>query len=234
MSLPWRVVAWLGAGAFAGALVYFLFSYLVTFAVPPDGASPYALAWDLALFSAFALHHSVFARTGLRRWVASYVPDGMERSVFVWLASLLLISVCALWQPVPGPTLWDADGVPRLALGALQALGVVLAVGSAGLIGVWELAGVRPAALPGDPAAIPDFKALGPYRWVRHPIYCGWFLIVFAASPMTMTRFVFAVASGVYTLIGMALEERSLLATTNGAYERYARQVRWKLVPGVF
>ena len=79
-----------------------------------------------------------------------------------------------------------------------------------------------------------DFKTTGPYGLVRHPIYLGWFLIVFAVGTMTMTRLVFAVVSCVYLLIAIPLEERSLRAASGGAYDRYMQQVRRKLIPGVF
>jgi protein-S-isoprenylcysteine O-methyltransferase Ste14 len=69
---------------------------------------------------------------------------------------------------------------------------------------------------------------------VRHPIYSGWFLLVFATSPMTGTRLLFAVTSSVYLLLAIPFEERSLLATTAGAYDQYRQRVRWKLIPGVY
>ena len=59
--------------------------------------------------------------------------------------------------------------------------------------------------------------------------------MVFAASPHDRRRgCVFAVVSSAYLLIAIPFEERSLRATTGGAYERYMQQVRWKLVPGVY
>ena len=66
------------------------------------------------------------------------------------------------------------------------------------------------------------------------PIYSGWFLIVFATGTMTMTRFVCAAISGIYLMVAIPLEERSLLASSNGAYADYRREVRWKLVPWVY
>jgi protein-S-isoprenylcysteine O-methyltransferase Ste14 len=79
-----------------------------------------------------------------------------------------------------------------------------------------------------------EFKTDGPYGWVRHPIYLGWFLIVFAVPAMTMTRVVFAVISGIYILIAIPLEERSLRRASRGSYDAYADLVRWKLVPWVY
>ena len=69
---------------------------------------------------------------------------------------------------------------------------------------------------------------------MRHPIYSGWFLIVFAVPVMTMTRLVFAITSVVYLLVAIPFEERSLRRSSGGAYDQYMRQVRWKLVPRLF
>jgi protein-S-isoprenylcysteine O-methyltransferase Ste14 len=232
-----RIFAWSGAILFAAALLYFLYSYLVTFGETTAGrANAAAIAWDVALFSLFACHHSLFARERVRARMARLAgPDG-ERPFYVWMASLLLIATCALWQPVAG-VLWRVDGVGAWGLRLVQLAGAWLTLRSAAAIDVWALAGVKPAS--DLDARIPDphpqeFKTTGPYGWVRHPIYSGWFLIVFAVPTMTMTQLVFAVTSGVYLLVAMPLEELSLLATTDGAYGRYMRQVRWRLVPGVY
>jgi protein-S-isoprenylcysteine O-methyltransferase Ste14 len=79
-----------------------------------------------------------------------------------------------------------------------------------------------------------EFKTRGPYGWVRHPIYSGWFLIVFAVPVMTLTRLVFAVTSSAYLLIAIPFEERSLRRSSRGTYDQYMREVRWRLVPRLF
>ena len=172
-------------------------------------------------------------RERVRRWVARLVPPPLERSFYVWIASLILIAVCALWRPVPGVA-WDAEGMLLWALRLLQATGVWLTLRSAAILDIRELAGVTQMVAGGLQASGAEFKATGPYGWVRHPIYTGWFLLVFAAAPMTMTRLVFAVVSCAYLLIAIPLEERSMRAAAGGAYERYVAQVRWRLLPGVY
>jgi methanethiol S-methyltransferase len=251
-----RTFAWAGAALFAGALIYFLFTYLVTFeetAAAGAGATP--IVWDVALFTVFALHHSVFARLPVRALIARAAGGGLERSVYVWVASLLLIAVCALWRPVPG-VVWTVGGAAVWVLAGLQLVAVWLTLGSAVVIDVWELAGVRltpnsqtPDSQPtqsqgngvrsvgrwsGEAVGNWEFKTTGPYGWVRHPIYSGWFLLVFATPSMTMTRFVFAATSAAYLLVAIPLEERSLAKTAGAAYARYLRQVRWRLVPGIY
>lgn len=224
-----RAFAWAGAALFVGALGYFLFSYWFRFAlVTPEPVRAAPVAWNSLLFSVFALHHSVFARERVRAWIARIVPAGLERSCYVWAASLLLILVCALWQPVGGVA-WEIEGPARWALLALQLSGLWLSVHSAAIIDVWDLAGVRARTV--GPI---EFKTAGPYGWVRHPIYAGWFLIVYSVGTMTMTRLVFAIVSSVYVLIAIPFEERSLRSTTGAAYAAYSRRVRWKLIPGVY
>jgi len=226
--------SWTGALFFVLSLAYFLLAYLTRFGTAtPDGTASTAVTWNVTLFTAFALHHSLLARGRMRQWVAHLVRPELERSVYVWIASLLFIVVCAAWRPVPG-TAWQADGIALWSLRAVQAAGLWLIARSAAILDVWELAGLRPQA-PGPrqrPQA--EFTTRGPYGWVRHPIYAGWFLFVFAASPMTMTRLVFAIVSAAYLLIAIPFEERTLRAGAGGAYDRYVAVVRWRLLPGVY
>ena len=79
-----------------------------------------------------------------------------------------------------------------------------------------------------------EFKTDGPYGWVRHPIYLGWILLVFAVGTMTMTRLVFAVISSAYIVIAIPFEERTLRAHSGGAYDDYIRRVPWRLVPRIY
>jgi protein-S-isoprenylcysteine O-methyltransferase Ste14 len=58
--------------------------------------------------------------------------------------------------------------------------------------------------------------------------------MVFAASPMTMTRLVFAVVSCAYLIVAIPLEERSMINAEASAYEKYRRQVPWRLVPRIY
>jgi methanethiol S-methyltransferase len=225
------VFAWAGAALFLFSLLFFFYSYLITFSRPVTVTPPGALPVNFILFTVFALHHSVFAREPVRARVARLVPPRFERSFYVWLASLLFVAVCAWWQPVAG-VFWEVGTPAVVVLWALQLFGAWLTLRSAIIIDVRTLAGLRQQE-PGG-AAETEFKTAGPYGWVRHPIYSGWFLLVFATSPMTGTRLLFAAISSAYLLLAIPLEERSLRATTKGAYERYMQRVKWKLLPGIY
>ena len=154
-----RAFAWGGAAAFVASLSFFLFSYDVTFVAALVGpASANAIAWNTSLFSIFALHHSLFARIGVRTWIQRALPT-LERSAYVWVASVLFVLVCALWRPVPGVA-WKIYGGPAVMLRLLHVVGIVLSVGSAAAIDIWELAGVKQIHQGPSPTDT-EFKATG-------------------------------------------------------------------------
>lgn len=200
--------------------------------VTDSGGGAAAAVFDIALFSLFALHHSIFARTGLRHWVQARVSPRYERSIYVWISSLLFIAVYTLWQPVPTVS-WAATGPLFVALTAIQAAGILLSVGSARRLDVLDLAGVnqgfdRPTTRPAD------LVSNGVYGIVRHPIYLGWLLLVWPAPVMTGTRLVFAAVSTAYLVAAVPLEERALRRLFGAQYDAYARRVRWKMLPLIY
>jgi protein-S-isoprenylcysteine O-methyltransferase Ste14 len=224
-----RAFAWAGAVLFGAALVFFLFSYSVTFGEIAEGRpAPGTIVFNIALFSGFALHHSIFARDRIRAFVRRNVSAALERSVYVWVASLMLIAVCYAWRPVAGVA-WQIPAPWSWLMIATQLAGGWLTLRGAAVIDALELAGVRQAA-----TSKWEFRTEGPYGWVRHPIYLGWILLVFGVGTMTMTRLVFAAVSCVYLLIAIPFEERTLRAHSAGAYDVYIRRVPWKLIPRIY
>jgi hypothetical protein len=235
-----------GALLFVVSLAYFFIAYLTSFGVvTSDRDTASAVTWNVTIFTLFAVHHSIFARLGIRRWVAQTVPAELERSVYVWIASLLFIAVCAWWRPVAGLA-WQTTGSASWVASAIQAAGVWLTLRSAIALDFLELAGVRgpeglrlrdqreSVAAGGLQASETEFKTAGPYGWVRHPIYAGWFLFVWGASTMTMTRLTFAIVSCLYLLIAIPIEERTMRSQAGDAYGRYMARVRWRILPGLY
>jgi protein-S-isoprenylcysteine O-methyltransferase Ste14 len=75
----------------------------------------------------------------------------------------------------------------------------------------------------------------GPYRYVRHPGYSGWSL-AYLVTPLVLGS-VWALIPAALTvavlIVRTALEDRTLQAELDG-YADYARQVRYRLLPGVW
>jgi len=217
---------WLGGAMFVGSLAFCAYTFAITWAAVAP-LHPPAIAVDAVLFGVFALHHSLFARDPVRRWLSAVVPEPMLRSVYVWLASALLILVCAAWQPVGGEV-YRHSGVSAAVHALVQLFGVLLIVFGVRVIDPLDLAGIRQH--PG-PASL---QIIGPYHWIRHPLYAGWVLLTFGAAHMTGDRLAFAAISTFYLLIAMPFEERSLRMSFGAEYDEYRRRVRYRIVPYVY
>jgi hypothetical protein len=225
-----RLFVWLGGAAFAGSLV--LCAYAFAFPWSRVDAVPLRARWqaalvDATLFTVFAAHHSIFARDSIKTWISRRVPVRLIRSVYVWTASLLLVLVILAWRPVGGD-FYHATGWMRYGHAGVQLAGVWLIARSVGIIDGLELAGIHSN---GGPASL---QITGPYRFVRHPLYLGWMLIVFGAAHMTGDRATFALVTTIYLLIAIPWEERSLERTFGSDYTRYKQRVPWRVIPFVY
>jgi protein-S-isoprenylcysteine O-methyltransferase Ste14 len=221
-----QALVWTGGAIFVTALTVCAGWYLFILgdAAPPARWQP--LAFDAALFSIFALHHSVFARERVKQRLAA-IPPHLRRSVYVWIASLLLILVCLAWQPIGGD-LYHAAGARAVLHALVQLCGLWLIARSVARIDPLELAGIRTST------RISSLQIEGPYRLVRHPLYLGWILAAFGAGHLTGDRLAFAAISSIYLLVAVPWEERSLMQSFGDDYARYAREVRWRVIPFVY
>jgi len=231
-----EIIALLGGILFVVSLAFFLYAYLVTFGeTPPPAARARpvaALVTNLALFTLFAAHHSLLARPRAKSWIAGIVPPALERSTYVWVASLLFLLTCAAWRRT-GQQLYAASGLAAGLLYLLQAAGVVLIVQSVRRLDHLEIAGIRQIRGDSGPADT-TLQTDGVYGLVRHPLYLGWILFVFAVPTMTLDRLYFASISSAYLLVAIPWEERSLRREFGAQYDAYQRAVRWRVLPGIY
>jgi protein-S-isoprenylcysteine O-methyltransferase Ste14 len=75
----------------------------------------------------------------------------------------------------------------------------------------------------------------GPYQWVRHPGYAA-VLPAIIASGMALRSWLAAAigALGMPLLLRRTIVEDQVLRAELAGYEDYARQVRWRLLPGIW
>jgi len=222
-----RVFVWLGGALFASSLSLCAWRYVFMMGrrLPSAGWRP--LAIDAALITIFAVHHSLFARDRVKTWIARSIPVALVRSTYVWIASALLILVCVWWRPIGGE-LYAATGLLALALAAVQLLGLMITAGGVARIDPLELAGIRPSSRSAG------LQVDGPFRWVRHPLYTGWLLMVFGAAHMTGDRLAFALMTTGYLVVAIPFEERSLRRSFGEDYRRYVEAVRWRMIPFIY
>jgi protein-S-isoprenylcysteine O-methyltransferase Ste14 len=182
---------------------------------------------DLALVGLFAVQHSVMARPGFKRAWTRIVPEPMERSTYVLLASLILGLLCWKWRPLPA-LVWSLDD--PLAAGLVRAVswgGFGLALLSTFLISHFHLFGLSQGFARLLRRRHPEPILTTPlfYRWVRHPLYLGFILAFWAAPQMSVGRLLFAGAMTAYILVGVWFEERDLVAQFGVRYLEYRSRV---------
>jgi protein-S-isoprenylcysteine O-methyltransferase Ste14 len=224
-------------------LVFFAtFLYLIAFVgdlpfVPvtvdrgPEAPVLVAILANLALIALFGLQHSVMARQSFKKAWTRVVPAQAERSVYVLAASLVLIALFVGWRPIGG-TVWSATGVAGPLLWGLFATGWLIVLLSTFLINHFELFGLQQAWFyaRGRQAAAPQFRQPFLYKWVRHPLYSGFFLAFWATPHMSSGHLLLAVGMSAYMLIAIVHEERDLVALFGADYEQYCARVG-KLTP---
>jgi len=222
-----RVFVWLGGALFVLSLAFCAWSYVVVMGRLAPATGWTALAIDAALLTLFAFHHSLFAREPVKDVIARMIPADLVRSFYVWIASTLLILVCALWRSI-GSELYTVRGLLAIVVVSVQLGGLWITARSAARINPLELAGIRP------PSPSRGLQVGGPYQWVRHPLYLGWMLMVFATPHMTGDRLTFAAITTGYLMVAIPWEERSLLRTFGENYARYMRAVKWRMIPFIY
>jgi protein-S-isoprenylcysteine O-methyltransferase Ste14 len=181
---------------------------------PTDSAWPWLI--DLGWLAVFALQHSGMARRGFK----DCLPPQLERSIYVAASGVLTLVQPFIWQPLPGPLLWDGP-VWIAAISLTAALAVSVCCAGYDLL---TFMGLRQAGI-GAPAVNDTLRITGAYRWVRHPLMLGTLVFLWAQPAMRPELALLNGGVTLYVLVAIRLEERELLRTFGKAYDEYRRRV---------
>jgi protein-S-isoprenylcysteine O-methyltransferase Ste14 len=191
----------------------------------PQSPLGYALLINAALLSLFALQHSIMARPGFKRWWIKFVPEPIERSTYVLLASLCLLLLFWKWEPIGG-VIWQVESeTTQIILRSLCLLGFGIVTVSTYLINHFDLFGLRQVWLYFTGKKYEPLPFTTPlfYKHVRHPLYLG-FMIAFWVTPfMTAAHLFFAVMTTGYMLAAIQFEENDLTKHFGEKYVEYKR-----------
>lgn len=236
-----RIAAFLyGIIAYLIFLVTFLYAigFVGNFFVPKSidsgaGAlSVEALGIDAFLLGLFAIQHSVMARQWFKRAWTKLIPQAIERSTYVVLASLCLDLLYWQWRPMTA-AVWDVQAPSgQLVLNALFFVGWGILLFSTWLIDHFELFGVSQVYhyAKGVKLEPPAFKTPSLYKFVRHPLYLGFLIAFWSTSHMTVGHLFFSIMTTAYILLAIQIEEHDLITFFGDAYRQY-RQRTPMLVP---
>jgi protein-S-isoprenylcysteine O-methyltransferase Ste14 len=222
----------------AYAIFFATFLYLIVFVgdfsfssrtvdVGPDAPMALAIVIDVILIALFGLQHSVMARQGFKEKWTRLVPQPAERSVYVLSASIALMILFLGWRPID-VIVWNITS-PAITgiIWLLFWAGWLTVLLSTFLINHFELFGLQQAWLycRGRECAKPEFRKPFFYKYVRHPLYLGFFLAFWATPEMTAGHLLLAVGMSAYMLIAIRYEEHDLVGLFGKDYESYREEV---------
>ena len=99
---------------------------------------------DLLLVALFGLQHSGMARPSFKAFITRWVPEALERTVYIVMASLAVWVLCLGWQPLP-QRIWSSTGILGAVLDAGFWLGCALVYAATLLLNHFHLLGFSQA-----------------------------------------------------------------------------------------
>jgi methanethiol S-methyltransferase len=209
-------------------LIGFLANFAVGKSIDSGPVEPFApsLAVNVFLLALFGVQHTVMARPGFKRAIASVIPHPIERSTYVLVSSLLCILLFWQWRPMPQPIFAVENPVGWWALTGLSLAGYGLLLYASFLIDHFDLFGLRQVVLRARGRGYTEkhFATPGIYKLIRHPIYVGWMVGFWATPVMTVGHFLLASVWTAYMVIAVRYEERDLVKALGDSYANWRAQ----------
>ena len=235
-------------GLFYGGISYLIFFMAFNYAIlfignifvpvgldsqPVDGNLFKAILINLALICLFGLQHSIMARPKFKGWLTQYIPAHLERSTYVLVSTIFFVPLIFFWQPLGG-VIWSfEDPVTIGVIYGIFAIGWGILFLASFQLNHFDLFGLRQVWLyfRGEEYTDLPFQTPWLYRFMRHPLYVGLLIGLWAAPTMTVTHLTLALACTLYVRVGSHYEEQDLKQHLP-EYSEYREEVS-AFVPGV-
>ncbi len=174
----------------------------------------------------FPLFHSFLLTTSgktVLRWFCSRTyKNTLDTTIYASIASLQLLLLFLFWSPT-GVVIWVAQGVLyyvllvgylagwlALAISSAQA-GLSVQTGSLGWVSLYKKAKVN----------FPDLPINGLFKFVRHPIYLSFSIILWVSPYLTLDKLIVASFYTFYCLLAPLLKEKRLLKIYGHRFRQY-------------
>ena len=226
-------------------LIFFLtFNYAILFignifvpvgldSQPVSESTIQAILINSLLISLFGIQHSVMARPKFKVWLTRFIPSHLERSTYVFISTLFFFLLIFYWQPIGGVVWQISEPVSVGLVYALFAIGWGILFLASFQLNHFDLFGLRQVWLhyKGVEYTHLPFQTPWLYRYMRHPLYVGMLIGLWAAPTMTVSHLALAIACTLYVRVGSHYEEKDLKRHLP-EYSKYKNDVS-AFVPGV-
>lgn len=232
----------------AGVMIFNLLSYLLGASslvllilvfgniVTPDNAPLFqgpifdnafiSIAWNLALMVGFGYKHSAMASVEFKKWMAQFIPDAMNRGVYLLATASYLTSMLYFWSPLNGQ-LWSVNGELYAIVMTLFVFGWAFLFIATFMIDHFDLFGIKQAYYYFKNETVPElsFVQHGFYAYIRHPIMTGFMIGIWCVPQMSASLLMLSVGFSIYIVIGVYFEERKLKRILGDVYVDYCQEV---------
>lgn len=186
----------------------------------------------LLAIAAYGIFHSLTASPPFKRLMRRWMGAAYHRSyrlIYNFFSVVTLIPILLTVRLHPGLRLYQLALPWTLATTALQLAGLLIVVFGLIQTGPFQFMGLR--QLFGSSRQDEEVLAIsGLHGWVRHPLYTGGLLFIWATPIMTTGILALNLGLSAYILIGSHFEEKRLATESGDRYRSYQEKVP-RLIP---
>ncbi len=183
----------------------------------------------------YGLVHSLLATRQAKQLVESlWDREGMRwyRMVYNVFAFITLLPLLALAIILPDRLIYALPSPLEGLVVIIQLLGAGVAFVAARQTGLWYLAGISQLRQVDDTPPENYLQTGGLYRFVRHPIYTGALIFLWAAPQLTWNGLALRLGFTLYFILGGMAEEKRLVEEFGDEYRAYRMRTPM-LIPGL-